>query len=332
MRLNLAVSPKYKQIPIQILLTYLNKRVNIGIMNKQPNLIMATKWELVGQVLVEQLQGVTNEATIKELAQNIVTEARKTYTNKDTLRRSLGEVRKAVVTAFPDTKKQQHDYQYFTDSGKGKNPRYEHLAIKYLTLSKEEWDELREESKQKYSDKSTEDKPQVNPKITLQDMNIETLELDADTQAIVKNALEHSGISLAEFIQKACTVYATTLVGKFKQFDSDLSSVSTSELLTAKYKTHPGRAREMVIRAIQAIKIFNGNEPEPTNRWMITQTAIQSLTGSKPATVKEILPDYQTDIDDYNTSCNFSSPYINRKPGKRIEDVINVAELVPEGV
>lgn len=332
MRLNLAVSLKYKQIPIQILLTELNKRINIGIENKQSNLIMTTKWEQVGKDLVTQLQGVTDEMTIKELTQNIVTEIKQTYSEINSRRAPLTAIRKVVLAAFPDTKKQQYDYQYFTNSGKGKIPRYQHLALKYLTLSKEEWDELREEPKQKYSDKPTENKPQVKQKITLQDMNIETLELDADTQAIVRNALEHSGISLAEFIQKACTVYATTLVGKFKQFESDLSSVSTAELLTAKYKTHPGRAREMVIRAIQAIKIFNGNEPEPTNRWMITQTAIQSLTGSKPATVKEILPDYQMDIDDYNTSCNFSSPYINRKPGKRIEDVINVAELVPEGI
>ena len=65
MRLNLAVSLKYKQIPIQILLTELNKRINIGIENKQSNLIMTTKWEQVGKDLVTQLQGVTDEMTIK---------------------------------------------------------------------------------------------------------------------------------------------------------------------------------------------------------------------------------------------------------------------------
>jgi len=179
----------------------------------------------------------------------------------------------------------------------------------------------------------TETKPETTTDFTLESMKIETLQLDADTQQKVQDALTHSGLSLSEFIQKACTIYATTLTGKAKQFDSDLSEVDTQELLSAKYKTHPGRAREMVKRAIQAIKIHNSEMVSETgDRWHINQTAIQSLTGSKPQTVKEILADYQDDINSHNANYELT-PYLNRKADKRkIEDVIDVAALVPNGI
>jgi len=180
---------------------------------------------------------------------------------------------------------------------------------------------------------AAETKPETTTELTLESMNITTLKLDADTQQKVQDALDYSGISLADFIQKACTIYATTLTGKAKQFDSDLSGVETKELLSAKYRTHPGRAREMVKRAIQAIKIHNSEMVSDTaDRWHINQTAIQSLTGSKPQTVKEILTDYQDDIDSHNATHELT-PYLNRKADKRkIEDVIDVAALVPNGV
>jgi hypothetical protein len=178
-----------------------------------------------------------------------------------------------------------------------------------------------------------ETKPETTTELTLESMKIEALQLDTDTQQKVQDALDYSAMSLADFIQKACTIYATTLTGKAKQFDSDLSGVETQELLSAKYKTHPGRAREMVKRAIQAIKIHNSEIVSETgDRWHINQTAIQSLTGSKPQTVKEILADYQDDIDSHNATHELT-PYLNRKADKRkIEDVIDVAALVPNGI
>ena len=174
---------------------------------------------------------------------------------------------------------------------------------------------------------------ETTTELTLESMDITTLKLDAETQQKVQDALDYSGMSLADFIQKACTIYATTLTGKAKQFDSDLSEVETQELLSAKYKTHPGRAREMVKRAIQAIKIHNSEIVSETgDRWHINQTAIQSLTGSKPQTVKEILTDYQDDITSHNANYELT-PYLNRKADKRkIEDVIDVVALVPNGI
>jgi len=62
----------------------------------------------------------------------------------------------------------------------------------------------------------------------------------------------------------------------------------------------------------------------------ITQTAIQSLTGSKPATIKAILERYQGRLDDHNIKYELN-PYDNRKPGRKIDDEINLAALVPDG-
>jgi len=287
---------------------------------------MAGKWTVVGNELVAQLQGVTDESIIKELAEKVVNQIREAYPNVASRKNPVVTIRKTVLTAFPDTETQEYDYQYSTDSGKDNIPRYQHLALKYLTLTKDEWSVLRKEPI-----KSTEDKHEVKHDFTLQDMNIETLELDADTQSIVQAALEHSGLSLAEFIRKASKVYATTLVGKAKQFEYDLSSVSTKDLLSERYKTHPLRADELTERAIVALERHNNSCTEKAGKWKITQTAIQSLIGSKPATIKAILPKFQLRIDDHNQKHDLSD-YQNRKPGKKIEDEINLIELVPFGV
>ncbi|MEH2446782.1 MAG: hypothetical protein V7K18_13610 [Nostoc sp.] len=63
---------------------------------------------------------------------------------------------------------------------------------------------------------------------------------------------------------------------------------------------------------------------------MITQTAIQSFTGSKPATIKAILERYQTRLDDHNSKHELN-PYDNRKPGRKINDEIDLAVIVPDG-
>lgn len=60
-------------------------------------------------------------------------------------------------------------------------------------------------------------------------------------------------------------------------------NIPTEELKSDSYKTHLGRADKLARRAIYALEMHNNN-----SRY-INQTAIQCLTGSKPATIKEIL-------------------------------------------
>lgn len=314
----------------------------------------------IASKLTTELQNITDELAIKKITLKYWGEMKKAVSDGN-FARCRTVLRKAIQSAFPDKNEATPGY-YFTKAGKGQIERFEHLALWYATASEERWEVVGDDARNQYhsgflpsletatevkletiTEENTvteitanipaETKPEITTELTLESMKIEALKLDADTQQKVQDALSHSGLSLSEFIQKACTIYATTLTGKAKQFDSDLSGVETQELLSAKYKTHPGRAREMVKRAIQAIKIHNSEiVSETVDRWHINQTAIQSLTGSKPQTVKEILTDYQDDIDSHNATHELT-PYLNRKADKRkIEDVIDVAALVPNGI
>ena len=301
--------------------------------------------ERLADLAAEQLQGITEETEIKNTILPIWESFLNAVPNPNSQKRPAKKFREIIKEVFPDKQTAISGY-YFTTEGKGKLERFQHIAFWYITNNKERWNVVGDEARKQYfagfsssPETATEVKPEINiptkntTELTLESMQIETLKLDADTQQKVQDALDYSGMSLADFIQKACTIYATTLTGKAKQFDSDLSGVDTQELLSAKYKTHPGRAREMVKRAIQAIKIHNSEIVSETgDRWNINQTAIQSLTGSKPQTVKEILADYQDDIDSHNANYELT-PYLNRKADKRkIEDVIDVATLVPDGI
>ena len=298
----------------------------------------------IASKLTTELHNLTDELTIKEVTLKYWGEMKKAVSDGN-FGRCRTAFRKAIQSAFPDKNEATPGY-YFTKAGKGQVERFEHLALWFATASEERWEVVGDDARKQYfagfsssPETVSEVKPEINiptkntTELTLESMQIETLKLDADTQQKVQDALDYSGMSLADFIQKACTIYATTLTGKAKQFDSDLSGVTTQELLSAKYRTHPGRAREMVKRAIQAIKIHNSEIVSETgDRWHINQTAIQSLTGSKPQTVKEILADYQDDITSHNENYELT-PYLNRKADKRkIEDVIDVATLVPDGI
>lgn len=300
------------------------------------------KWDEVGQELVKKLGSVKKESTIQKLAVAVVEQIRESYEKPNSRKTPLSEVRKAVLEAFPDTETQEHPWQYFTNKGKGNIERYQHLALKYLTLSSEEWDAIGDENRQEWKAQRQAENPELQQEIEavestekqiiLDDMNISQLQLDADTAEMVESAIAHSGITLADFVRKACQVYAKTITGKVKQFSEDLTAVSTEELKSDTYKTHPGRAEELTRRAIYALEIHNNNCTEKSQKWMITQTAIQSLTGSKPATIKAILENYKTRLDDHNAKHELNA-YDNRKGGGRqIENEIDLAVLVPDGL
>ncbi|RAM48473.1 MAG: hypothetical protein C6Y22_27655 [Hapalosiphonaceae cyanobacterium JJU2] len=294
-----------------------------------------SKWDQVGQELVKKLQGVLDESKIQKLAVAVVDQIREHYDQPNSRKAALSKVRKAVLAAFPDTETQEHQRQYFTNKGKGKQERYQHKALKYLTFSTQEWDAVGNEARQQWKaqQQPQEQQPQTPEaaQITLDEMKISQLQLDAVTQQMVESAVAHSGMSVADFVRRACGVYAKTVIGKHGQYESDLSAVPTEELLTgATYKTHPGRAVELTRRAIYALETHNNNCTEKSQKWMITQTAIQSLTGSKPATIKTILESYQTRLDDHNAKHELNA-YDNRKPGRKIDDEIDLSALVPDG-
>jgi hypothetical protein len=307
------------------------------------------KTNQIASKLIAKLQGINDELAIKKITLKYWQEM-KNSVSEGNFTRCRTTFRKAIQSAFPDKNTATPGY-YFTNAGKGKVERFEHLALWFATTNEDRWQIVGDDARSKYFGNlpelpTTEVKTTVEPvetittptaeakppKLTLESMKIEALELDVETQQMVENAIAHSGMSLAEFIQQACKVYAKTIVGKVNTYESDLSAVPTQELLTSvKYKTHPGRAEELVKRAIIALENHNNNCTEKSQKWMITQTAIQSLIGSKPATVKAILENYKTRLDEHNSKHELS-PYDNRKPGKRIEDEIDLAALVLDGI
>lgn len=297
------------------------------------------EYTALGKDLVSKLKKVKAEATIKKYCDEVTNSVWASSDNKGTIKNRMVAIRKLVKEAFPDTDEQEHPWQYFTNSGKGNIPRYEHLAFKYLpTADKKQPDQLIEKDTQiqpsQQPAKQAKKQPEAQhsqPQATLEDMKIEQLNLDAETQSMVENAIAYSGISLADFIRRACQVYAKTITGKVKLADEDLSAVSTADLLSEKYKTHPARADELTRRAIYALEAHNNNCTERRQKWHINQTAIQTLTGSKPATIKKILEKYQTRLDDHNAKHELNT-YDNRKAWIKIDKAINLVNLVPNGL
>jgi hypothetical protein len=320
-------------------------------------------WGQKGRELNEQLKEVTDENAIKALANGTLQDIYQ-LSSADERANALKQINRELLKAFPRSESEIPGY-WHDPKGREAQPKWRHLIFRHLTLDARDWDKVgtetrkgaREEWKEtqpteqpieqtteQVTEQATEQvveqakkqrKPRQpkQPKQTLKTMTIEQLELDTDTQAILTNALEQSGMALEEFIKQAIKVYARTVTGKAKQLSEDLANIPTQDLLNnPKYSTHPARAEELTKRAIRAIKFFNANKAtENADRWMITQSAIASLTGSRQGTIKQILEQYKDDIDSHNQTYGLN-PYSNRKPGKDITEIINLAELVPNGV
>lgn len=325
----LAIHQLVMLIYLYILLYIDILQVNLYTRGKGDRLM--SKWEDKGTQLVEKLQTLKDEKKIKSACLGVIAEITASYEKPHSRKTPLATIRKTVLTAFPDTQTQQHSLQYFTDSGKGKKPRYQHFALKYLTLSKESWDELGDDNRKEWKQQQTEDK---NEKINLNDMTLEQLDLDTETKQNAQNAMEQLNIPLAELLKRSITFYSRTVVGKAKKYEKDLSHISTEKLLEDKeYSTYPSRADELTKRAIVAIKKNNSEiATEKDNRWCITQSAIATLTGSKAATIGKTLKQFKVLIDDHNEYYELDG-YSNRKGKDRdILQEIDLVKLVPDGI
>ncbi len=113
-------------------------------------------------------------------------------------------------------------------------PPYRHITLKYLTFSEEEWDAIGDSARKDWKEKQSEPevKPQPEPELewSLDNMTLEQLQLDEETNALAEQAMNQMDISLAELIKRSIKVYTKTVVGKSKKADEDLPNPS---LLTA---------------------------------------------------------------------------------------------------
>ncbi len=281
-------------------------------------------WGKKGREIASKLEEMTDEGSIKALAFTTVEEIKRSE-SPEKRSNALKMVSREILKKFPRRDSEAECY-YPDPSGKADLPKWRHAIFKYLTLDSADWKAVRGEKQP--TEQLTE-----QTITTLNDMTIEQLELDTDTQQILENALEQSGMPLPDFIRQAIKVYAKTITGKTQKRGEDLSGVATDKLLTdPTYSTHPGRAEELTKRAIKAIKYFNANvATEKADRWCITQSAIASLTGSRASAIGKALEPFKTEVDDHNQTYGLDG-YSNRKPGKKIEEIINLSELCPDGL
>lgn len=282
-------------------------------------------WGKIGREITTKLDTLT-EAQIKDLAEQTISSIMNQEPTYDSRSKALKLISREILKKYPrrDTKASN----YWCDpNGRANQSKWRHNIFKHLTLGRSEVQPASEV-------------PEIEEKIELveakpESITMQQLDLDSETQDILESALNHSGMALDEFIKQAIKVYAKTVTGRNKVAADDLSAVPTWGLLTnSKYSTHPGRAAELTKRAIQAIRIYNSEvATEPSDRWMITANAIASLTGSRQNTIKEVMQQFQTSIDDNNQHPDWGlTPYSNRKPGKKIDEVIQLTKLVPDGI
>ena len=79
--------------------------------------------------------------------------------------------------------------------------------------------------------------------------------------------------------------------------------------------------------------MHNDNCTETDQKWFLSATAINGLTGSRVQSVNEVLKDYKQMVDDHNNKHGLTA-YTNRGSAKnrQIHLEIPMASLVPDGL
>lgn len=325
----------------------------------------------LSKLLLEELEGEEEEVAIATVANTFLTDLSQKYPNVSSRKNPLADLRRAVQEKYPTTEKQIAPWQYPTTTGKRQtdsqgnpipNPeRWQHFALKYLTLAPQEWEQLRtkeantepaaaivEDIKQPEQTQPTAKQPKakkatkrqklpvrgkqnqkVKPKPPAKDL-LTQLPLDDESLNIVREAICTSNLSPVDFIAQAVLAQAKIQVGRAKKYSQDLTTTSTEELLSPKFKTHPKRTEELTRRAVQAICLYNDQATEPEQRWYIGMLAIQCLIGGSQASVRSAMKSIEGAITDHNNKYNLGHNQ-NRK-SYTIADVIDLAKLVPDGL
>ena len=243
---------------------------------------------------LNQLEKAEIESEIQSTCLDLMASVAERWTNENSRRKPMSEIRTALRERFPSKRgKSKHDVPfpyYFTSSGKGNVPRWEHLGIKHLA--------------EKYNSK-VESTEEVMPVLTT-DSRLDSLGLSDEELEVVKAAVADADIK--EWIKQAVIQRANTINKLRESLDADWSSISSEVLMTEKkYRTNSAARRELVGRAVRAIQAWNLKNPE--NKWCITNKLISELSG---VTVKAIARAVEgMDITAYNQEQELE-PVINR--------------------
>ncbi|NES66449.1 MAG: hypothetical protein F6K24_14915 [Okeania sp. SIO2D1] len=277
-------------------------------------------WAQIGREVVEQIENASNKEDILNIGRETIDLVCQKTSDPKKRKNGLASITREVLKVFP-RRDQEARFYWKDEGGKANLPRWRHLIFQSLTLDASDWQALRQET--------TEEQEVCYPPSDLGNM-ITQLNLDDQTQQLLDEALAVTGMEPLELIQKAIAAYSKSIVNKSP---ADLATIPTHELFDNKsYRTLPGRAEELAKRAIRAIESYNNEiATEPSQRWAITQSAISRLTGGRPSAIGKALEPFQTMIDDHNAKFGLNN-YTNRGKPHKIEDVIDIAALIPDGL
>lgn len=252
--------------------------------------------------LISQLKQAKTEQDVQAACQEIKLAVVNRWVNENSRRKPMAEIRKAVREAFPAKGgKSPHEVApfpyYFTDSGKGKIARWEHLAIRHL---REDWnvksvDEIVE---------PTEATEIVKADLTT-DKLLDSLGLTADELESVKQAVGDANIK--EWVKQAIMQRAKTVNKLRASLDADWASIPTETLREKRYRTNSAACRELASRAVRVIKQWNYDHPE--HKWCITNKLISELTGITAKAIAKAVEGM--DNESYNHGQDLS-PVVNR--------------------
>jgi hypothetical protein len=254
------------------------------------------QWKTYLPEFLTKIKTARNEGEIQsacEVFKRVVCEC---YPNTPSSRdRPMSEARKAIREQFPakETKKTNPDFPYFfTETGKDRIPRWEHLAIRYLEA---EWNR-----------KGEVVKPDTVEVVKTETTILDELGLTTDEKEAVNQAIGESDIK--EWVRLAIMQRANAINNKKAVMDEDLTEVPSETLMNdKKYRTNPTAARELTRRAIRVVKQWNHDHPD--QKWCITNKLIGELTG---VTVKAIAKAVEgMDLETYNKNHDLT-PVVNR--------------------
>jgi hypothetical protein len=252
---------------------------------------------------ISRLESATSESEIQQACQEIKSAVANRWANESTRRKPMSEIRKAVRDRFPpqpvDDRTEAEFPYYFTDSGKGRVKRWEHLAIKHL--SEKEYNPQTDWSNVEVKEEVEEVKPVLTADVSLEFFGLSDEELAAVNQAV-------GDADVKEWVKQAIMQRANAINKLRQSLDEDWETIPSETLMNdKKYRTNSGACRELVSRAVRVVKQWNYDHPD--QKWCITNKLISELTG---ITVKAIAKAVEgMDNESYNKGQGLE-PVINR--------------------
>jgi hypothetical protein len=105
--------------------------------------------ERLANLVVEQLQGITEETEIKNTILPIWESLLDAIPNENSQKRPAKKFREIIKQDFPDKQTATSSY-YFTTEGKGKLERFQHIAFWYVTNNRERWEVVGDDARNEY--------------------------------------------------------------------------------------------------------------------------------------------------------------------------------------